>query len=308
MNELHAALRDYLAVRRSLGYQLEETEHLLTDFVGYLQGRDATRVTTELALAWATAPRQAHPAWWRHRLGVVRGFARHLATLDPSTEVPPTDLLPAVMPRMTPYLYSDADISGLMAAARDLTPALRAATYATLVGLLVVSGLRIGEATGLDRADVDEAALALVVRRAKPGSAREVPLHETAVEALRGYARLRDHHFPVPRSPSFFVSIRGTRLCRSAVNETFHELIRRAGLEGRGARCRPRIHDVRHSFAVASLLRWHREGADVDAKLPLLSAMLGHVDPASTYWYLEAAPELLALVAQRLEHVLGELP
>lgn len=281
MNELHAALRDYLAVRRSLGYQLEETEHLLTDFVGYLQGRDATRVTTELALAWATAPRQAHPAWWRHRLGVVRGFARHLATLDPSTEVPPTDLLPAVMPRMTPYLYSDADLIGLMAAARDLTPALRAATYATLVGLLVVSGLRIGEATGLDRADVDEAALALVVRRAKPGSAREVPLHETAVEALRCYARLRDRHFPVPRSPSFFVSIRGTRLCRSAVNDTFHELIRRAGLEGRGTRCRPRIHDIRHSFAVASLLHWHREGADVDAKLPLLSAMLGHVDPAS---------------------------
>lgn len=155
--------------------------------------------------------------------------------------------------------------------------------------------------------DVDQDALLLAVRKAKPGSARTVPLHETTAGALRGYARLRDRHFPEPASPGFFVSARGTRLAYSDANKTFRELIRRAGLQGRGERRRPRAHDLRHSFAVATVLRWYREGADVDARLPLLSAMLGHADPASTYWYLQAAPELLALVAQRLQQATGEL-
>jgi integrase/recombinase XerD len=167
--------------------------------------------------------------------------------------------------------------------------------------------MRIGEALGLDDGDVDQDALLLAVRKAKPGSARTIPLHETTAGALRGYARLRDRHFPERRTTSLFVSARGTRLAYSDANKTFRELIRRAGLEGRGERHRPRAHDLRHSFAVATVLRWYREGADVDARLPLLSAMLGHADPASTYWYLQAAPELLALVAQRLQQATGEL-
>ena len=308
MSELRTALDDYLVVRRSLGYQLDKAEQLLTSFIGYLEEQGATHITTELALAWATRPAGAHPAWWRSRLGAVRGFARHLLSVDPQTEVPPADLLPATQPRMTPYLYSEVEIAGLMAAARGLSPGFHAATYETLIGLLVVSGLRIGEVIRLDRDDIDEDRLALVVRRSKPGSSREVPLHETAVEVLRAYARLRDRHFPVLVSQSFFVSMRGTRLCETSLRGTYRQLIGRVGLEGRGTRCRPRIHDIRHSFAVESVLRWYREGADVDAKLPLLSAVLGHVDPASTYWYLEAAPELLAIVAERLGEVLGELP
>lgn len=308
MNQFRTALRDYLAVRRSLGYQLDKAEELLTDFVGYLEGQGATHITTELALAWATRPAGAHPAWWRHRLGAVRGFARHLQCADPRTEVPPSDLLPATQPRMTPYLYSETEIAALMAAARGLVPAFRGATYETLIGLLVVSGMRIGEVLRLGRDDVDEDRLAIVVRRSKPGSSREVPLHETTMEALHAYARLRDQRFSVPSSQRFFISAKGAGLCYTTVRTTFRELVRTAGLEGRGVRCRPRIHDIRHSFAVASVLRWYREGADVDAKLPLLSAVLGHVDPASTYWYLEAAPELLAIVADRLGAVLSELP
>jgi integrase/recombinase XerD len=307
MSELRAALQDYLALRRALGYTLKEAGWLLSDFVGYLEEHRASHVTTELALAWATRPAGTHPRWWSKRLSTARGFARHLATIDPRNQVPPADLLPAAYTRVTPYLYSDADITALLAAARALSPALRAATYQTLIGLLAVSGLRIGEAIGLDQADVDDDALLLAVRKAKPGSARTVPLHETTAGALRGYARLRDHHFPEPASPGFFVSARGTRLAYSDANKTFRELIRRAGLEGRGERRRPRAHDLRHSFAVATVLRWYREGADVDARLPLLSAMLGHADPASTYWYLQAAPELLALVAQRLQQATGEL-
>ena len=246
MSDLRGALDDYLVVRRSLGYQLDKAEELLTSFVGYLESQGATYITTELALAWATSPAGAHPAWWRHRLGAVRGFARHLQCDDPRTEVPPSDLLPATQPRMTPYLYSERDIALMMAAAHDLTPVLRGATYETLIGLLVVSGLRIGEAIRLGRGDVDEDRLALVVRRSKPGSSREVPLHETTLDGLRAYARLRDHEFPVPRSHSLFVSERGTRLCYTTVRTTFRCLIGTAGLEGRGARCRPRIHDIRH--------------------------------------------------------------
>lgn len=306
MSDLHTALDDYLVVRRSLGYQLDKAEELLTGFVRYLDDEGATHITTELALAWATLPAGAHPAWWRHRLGAVRGFARHLQSVEPRTEVPPADLLPAAQPRMTPYLYSETDIAGLMAAAHNLAPALRGATYEALIGLLVVSGLRIGEAIRLDRDDIDEDRLALVVRRSKPCCSREVPLHATTVEVLHAYARQRDHEFPVPRSQSLFISERGTRLCYTTVRTTFRGLIGTAGLEGRGTRCRPRLHDIRHSFAVASVLSWYREGADVDAKLPLLSAVLGHVDPASTYWYLETAPELMAVVADRLGALLGE--
>lgn len=303
MTELRAAVEDYLAIRRQLGFVLERDGRLLPDFVGYLEGAGAARVTTELAVAWATLP-AAHPAWWRARLGIVRGFARHLKTIDPATEIPSGDLLRARRPRVRPYLYSDADIAALMEAARELRPQWRAATYETLVGLLAVTGLRLGEALGLDRPDVELAGAVLVVRRAKLGKVREVPLHETTVEALRRYCRVRDRRWPSPATPSFFVAHRGDRLGAATVHDNFAELVRRASLEGRGERCRPRPHDLRHSFAVRTLLGWYRAGADVEASLPLLSTWLGHVDPAATYWYFEAAPELLAVAAQRLEHVL----
>lgn len=303
MSELRTALRDYLALRRALGYTLKETEWLLTSFVTYLEEHGEPHVTAARALAWATRPAAASPRWWQHRLGAIRLFARYLAAIDPHTEVPPGGLLPAAYTRATPYLYSQGDITALLGVAGALSPPLRASTYQTLIGLLVVSGLRIGEAIALDRSDVDDAALA--VRKAKPGSARTIPLHPSTAEALRRYARLRDQRFPVPATPGFFVSTRGTRLAYSDANKTFRALTRQAGLEGRSRRHRPRAHDLRHSFAVETLLRWYREGADVDARLPLLSAMLGHAAPASTYWYMQAAPELLAVVAERLQQVLG---
>jgi integrase len=308
MSGLRVAVCDYLVLRHALGYTLKDTDRLLADFVDYLEEQGAPHISTELALAWATRPQGVSPVWWRQRLAVVRGFARHLQSIDPRHEVPPPDLLPATYVRVTPYLYSDDDIARLMAQADALSPALRAATYSTLIGLLVVSGLRIGEAIALNSADIDEDAASLVVRGAKTGRSREIPLHDTTVEALSSYRQLRDRHFPQPKSPSFFVSIRGTRLCASAVNPAFVGLVRRAGLTPRGGRCHPRIHDARHSFAVHALLRWYQQGVDVDARLPLLSAFLGHAHPASTYWYLQAAPELLAIIGHRLENLPGELP
>jgi integrase/recombinase XerD len=300
-SQLRCAIGEYLAVRRSLGFALRDAEWLLAGFAAYLEERGCTRVTTARALAWATQPAGAHPHWWHQRLAVVRDFARYLATTDPQAEVPPRDLLPACHIRRAPYLYSGADVAGLMAAARTLRPPARAATYQTLVGLLAVTGMRISEAIRLDQDDFDQAAALLAVRHSKHGCSRQVPLHQTAVTALRGYALLRDRSFPHATSAAFFVSARGTRLDQGCVNRAFTQLVRKAGLDGRRERGQPRIHDLRHSFAVRQLIEWHRQGADVDARLPVLSALLGHVNPASTYWYLQAAPELLAIAAERLQ-------
>lgn len=306
MTELRAAATSYLALRRRLGYKLVDAGRLLPDFVDYLHLHGAGHVSTELALAWARQPMNASPVWWRQRLSMVRGFAQYLRTLDPDTEVPPRDLLPARQQRLAPYLYSDTDLAALMAAARSLNPPLRAVTYETFIGLLAVTGLRLGEALTLDRGDLDGGRRLLRVRHAK-GGGRLVPVHETTIRALGEYTDLVDRHFPEPVAPALLVSIRGTRLNRNSVHATFPVLIDRAGLKGRGQRPRPRVHDLRHTFAVRQLLDWHRRGVDIDARIPLLTSVLGHTDPASTYWYLQESPELFAIVAGRLEDTAKEL-
>jgi integrase/recombinase XerD len=306
MTSLGDALADYLRIRRRLGFEMPQDGRLLEGFVCFLERAGAQRITTELALTWARLPVDAHPHTWRQRLGVARGFARYLATIDPASEVPSTDLLPGHRPRIAPYIYTDTEIAALIAAAGKLTPPLRAARHQTLIGLLAVTGMRPGEALGLDRDDVDLHHGAVHVRAGKQKKQREVPLHESTVSALRGYARLRDARLPTPSTPAFFISARGRRMGRGELNQTFLKLIGEVGLEGRGARARPRVHDLRHAFAVHTLLDWYRAGEDVDRKMPLLSTYLGHVDPASTFWYLEAVPELLELISGRLGQI-GEV-
>ena len=306
MSTLNDALTDYLRMRRALGYKLERTGQLLADFVDYANGAGAQHITVELALTWATAPVGADPSWHGARLSAVRGFAGYLSTLDPDTQIPPADVLPHRARRAVPYLYSDAEIAALMAAAKGLRPPLRAATYATLIGLLAATGMRIGEAIALDRDDVEPSTGLLFVRDSKFGKSRQLPLHPSTVDALAAYAVQRNRACPVPASAAWFISTTGTRLIYNNVHLTFHRLTERAGLTARSQRCRPRPHDLRHTFAVATLLTWYRDGGDVQARLPLLSTYLGHTDPGSTYWYLSAAPELLALAAHRLEHSLRE--
>jgi integrase/recombinase XerD len=305
---LRHAAEAYLALRRALGFKLESQGRLLLDFVAYLERAGASTVTTELALDWAALPSAGDPVWCGLRLGVVRGFAKYLQLLDPRTEVPPADLLPRRRRRATPYLYAPDDIVKLLAAARGLRSPLRAATYETLIGLLAVTGMRVGEAIRLDRTDLHWEHGRLTVVASKFGKSREVALHPRTLEALAAYARRRDELCPAPAAPSFFVSTAGTRLLHANIRCVFGRLVRAAGLERRAARCRPRLHDLRHSFALSTLLAWYRAGVDVQARLPWLSTYLGHVDPASTYWYLEAAPELLALAAERLGHALGDTP
>jgi integrase/recombinase XerD len=303
---LRDALADYLSLRRALGFRLASAGRLLGQFVGYLEARGADTVTAQHALAWATQPAGASAHWQAIRLSVVRGFAAYLHSLDPAAEVIPAGQFRPGPCRATPYLYSPVEISALITAAADLQPRLRAATYQTLIGLLAVTGIRIGEAIGLDDGDFDAGGELLVVRNAKYGKHRLVPLHPSAAQALARYAGLRRRACPFPASPAFFVSTAGTRLLHSNISLTFAGLAGRAGLTRRSASCRPRVHDLRHSFAVATVLDWYRDGADIAALMPRLSTYLGHTDPQHTFWYLSAAPELMALAGQRLEaHLAG---
>jgi integrase len=301
MTPLDQALADYLKLRRSLGYKLQRTEKLLRQFIGYLEIAGAQTVTVDNALAWACLPGNGESCWWTHRLSAVRGFAIYLHTLDATAEVPPADLLPWRQHRASPYLYSDEDVAALIEAATTLRWPFRVATYQTLVGLLSVTGMRVGEAINLDVGSLDAASGVLLIRHAKFDKTREVPLHPTTTLALRRYLGRRESHQPPARSPALFISPAGTHLLYCNVQWTFQRLVREAGLGPRAGSCRPRIHDLRHSFAVRTLLDAYRQGQDAQQRLTLLSTYLGHVDPAATYWYLSAAPELLALAAERLD-------
>jgi integrase len=203
-------------------------------------------------------------------------------------------------------LYSDAEIAALIAAANTLSTPLRRTTFATLIGLLAVTGIRVGEAIALDRGDVDLAARRLTVRFGKFGKTRELALHPSTIDALRRYQRLRDRLAPRTGTSAFFVSLAGNRLLYCNVHHAFHRLVRLAGLTPRSS-CRPRIHDLRHSFAVHTMLDAYVCGEDGQARLTLLATWLGHVHPASTYWYLSASPELMAVAGTRLEAHLGSL-
>ncbi|MEV6869047.1 tyrosine-type recombinase/integrase, partial [Streptosporangium subroseum] len=298
---LTAALNDYLDLRRSLGYSLNRDAKLLAQFIGYLHEHGSTTITTADALAWATLPVGGSPGWLGYRLAVVRGFATYLHTLDPSTQIPPRGLLPGGTRRAVPYLYSAGDITALLAQAERLKTPLRTATIQTFIGLMAVTGMRGGEVVALDDADFDAERGLLQVRHAKFGKWRQLPLHPTTVTAVNNYRNLRERYFPSPFSPALLVSSVGTRLLYFNVGFTFTTLVRRAGLVARSGSCRPRPHDLRHTFAVTTLLDWCRDEGDVAARMPLLSAYLGHTEPANTYWYLQAAPELLAEAAHRLD-------
>ena len=304
MSGLAEHLQQYLQLRRALGYTLVRAGRLLPRFVAFVHQAAGTVITTDLALAWATQSQRGTPAWAAERLRLVRGFARYMQAQDPRTEIPPGTLLPAPRRRRgTPYLYTDADVRALMTAAQTTLAPFKGATYATLLGLLASTGLRVGEALALADADCDRAAGVLRIRHAKFGKTRLVLLHPSTCAALTTYRHLRDRTFRHPRSPTFFVSRAGTRLQYQNVHGTFLSLVRTAGLAHQRPR-RPRLHDLRHSFAVATLRDWYRRGVDVDARLPWLSTYLGHVSPSSTYWYLTAHPDLLRLAHRRLARVM----
>jgi integrase/recombinase XerD len=307
MSALNDHLADYLRIRRRLGFELERAGRDLAIFVAFLEQAGAERITSELALTWACQPRASE---WYHslRLGYVRGFARYLATIDPKSEIPPAGLLSTRVRRITPYLYCEREITELMAAAGELTPPLKAATYRTIIGLLAATGIRIGEALALDRDDVRLDDGMLCLRVAKQHKQRDVPLHETTTTALREYARVRDRACPRPSTTAFFFSTSSERICGSVFDQVFRTLLRQIEPQPGAEHAHRRAHDLRHTFAVQTLVRWHHAGVDVDRALPQLSTYLGHIDPKSTYWYLHSTPELMRHVASKLEGIQGDRP
>lgn len=300
MTRLRTALERYVGMRQGLGYKYHGPARRLSDFVAFMEARGAGTITTALAMTWVTSTGQ-QPSW-SIRLTDVRCFAQHLAHFDPLTEVPPRDAVPMAR-RANPYIYTDTEITALLAAALSLPPvnALRRWTYHTLFGLIAVAGLRHSEALDLCRNDVDLDRGVLTIRASKFGKSRLVPLHATTVAVLSDYAARRDAHLGAPRSPCFFVAEQGGRLLHQYVHRVFWQLSRQVGLRQQGQRNGPRIHDLRHRFAVQTLINWYRAGEDVERELPVLSTFLGHTCVRDTYWYLSAAPELMTHAARRLD-------
>jgi len=304
VKSLKQTLKDYLCIRRSLGFKLREPGSLLRNFVAFLQAEDAPYITRELALRWATQPTKVQPATWAERLGMVRLFALWQSTIDPRTEIPPVGLLPHRYRRKPPHLYSDEEIEKLLRQAQQLPSpkGLRACTYTTLFGLLVATGMRVSEALGLDRPEVDLQLGILHIRWGKFGKSRYVPVHPSTVAALKKYVEVRDRISSASTTPAFFISERGRRITDCIARYTFAKLSQQIGLRrpakghGRG----PRLQDMRHQFAARTLIHWYRAGLDVERELPKLSTYLGHVHVNDTYWYLEAVPELLQLATNRL--------
>jgi integrase/recombinase XerD len=304
MNPLQESIQDYLALRRSLGFKLRDAGICLSKFAAFLEARGAAHITTRIALEWVQQSRLAQPSTWAQRLGYVRCFARHHVASDPQTEIPPAGLLPFRPQRARPYLYSEEEVAHLLSCALELPPldGLRPRTYYCLLGLLSVTGLRIGEAIRLQLDDVNLQDGLLTIRGTKFGKSRLVPIHRSTQEVLAHYRACRDRCV-ADCNPSgfFFITSRGHHLDIGDVHRTFYKLSRRVGIRAAGASHGPRLHDFRHRFAVQTLLRWYRCGEDAERRLPVLSTYLGHVHVADTYWYLSACPELMAHAVARLE-------
>lgn len=301
MTALSDAAADYLAFRRAFGHKLTGQQRLLADFVDYLERHEVATVTINAAIRWAAAPAGVSPRGIAVRLSAARKFAQYLVAFDPATEIPPVHLLRVGSHRRSPYIFSAEEVRALMAAASRLSPPIVAASFTTLIGLMSSTGLRTMEVVRLDRADLtlDELdAGRLLVRRTKYGKTRQIPLHPSTTAALRDYMARRDKLCPDPTEPAVFLTASGARLRH--VGATFTRLLREVGITVPANRRLPRAHDLRHAFAVNTVRNWHAAGLDVQRQLPALSTYLGHTDPAQTYWYLQAVPELMVVLADRL--------
>jgi integrase/recombinase XerD len=301
MRDLRKDLRQYIDLRRGLGYKLRKHEARLTEFIAYLEAKFTDRITTKLAIAWATQSSNGHKHSCFERLSFVRSFATYMSSMDARTEVPPAGVVRRPEIALRPYIYTQDEIARLMAAARNLfsPQKLRCHTYYHLVGLLATTGMRSGEAVRLANSDVNLAEGLITIRESKFGKSRVVPLHPTTVNSLAEYKVRRDVFLKKAEAPTFFINERRGPI--GSPHKSFRDIRCAAGLQKTSDGIRPRMHDLRHTFAVQILLGWYRNGADVERNLPILSTFLGHSQVENTYWYLSSTPELLGAACERLE-------
>ena len=305
MNALRADVAGYLATRRAMGFKVEGLSKLLLSFVAFCEARGATRVRNDVALEWATAQIKVpvSDALVARRMDAVRIFARYQYALDPATEVPAETLCRRRYRPKEPNVFSQNEILALLAAADTLSPRFKALTWRTLIGLLAATGMRPGEACHLTLSDIDLTNGVIQVLHTKFGKSRLVFIHPTTATIVARYLQARQEWVGTTARacPTVFVNSRCGPLNPAALGVTFKRILAAAGLTAEPGRRPGRLHDLRHTFAVTTMIDWYRDGHDVQVRLPLLSTWLGHVDPASTYWYLHAVPELLAHAAYRLE-------
>ena len=309
---LRARVEQYLAERRKLGFALGSMEMGLFSFTRYVEAVDHHGpLNIDLMATWARKAKakagSGDRTTWARRLNLLRPFAGWLRQFEPDTEVPDEAIFGPVPGRTTPHVYREEEILQLLAAARLIGPdgGLRPLVMETLFGLLACTGLRISEALGLLDIDVDLRAGTLTIRKRKFGKSRLVPLHPSAVQALARYRTLRTRFLPSTPELPFFVSSRGRLLGEHIgdrqVHRIFEDIRQQLGWVDRGSHGAPRIHDLRHAFAVRRLVLWRKQGVDVGQRMLALSNYLGHVKISSTYWYLTGVPELMGLLSQRFE-------
>lgn len=305
MSDLRQELERYVAIRRSLGYDLGTTARILGRFVNFAESQAVEHVSTDLFLRWQKVYGQASRQTWATRYGIVRLFAHWLHGLDPAHEALPRGLIPHRIRRQRPYIYSQDEIVRIVTAASNLPSVygLRGLTFSTLFGLIAATGLRISEALDLDTGDADLEAGVLTIRRGKSGKARLVPLDGSVVHFLLAYVSERNRLLGSIPQP-LFVGKQGCRVTDCNARYNFALVCQNIGLRSQQRFGRhglgPRIHDLRHSFAARTMLGWYRTGRDAAVEMHKLTTYLGHTKPENTYWYLEAVPELLELAAERV--------
>ncbi|MGF6982516.1 integrase [Paraburkholderia atlantica] len=307
---LQKRIDSYLAERHRLGFELRSRSTLLASFARYVAALNHRGpLTIELMADWARQDKwhRGTPATWAARLAIVRHFARYLKQFEPDTEVPEEPIFGPEQARVAPHIFHEEEVVALLAAARRLGPkgSLRPATYETLFGLMASTGLRISEAIHLRDADVDLKRGMLIVRQTKFAKSRQLPIHASTVAALARYRRQRERQVPTKPDTSFLVASRGQRLGQPLgerqAQRVFNTLRDSLGWVNRGAHAAPRLHDLRHTFAVRRMMLWHAEGTDIDQMMLALSTYMGHAEIFYTYWYLTAVPELMAVAGARFE-------
>ena len=307
---LQAKVDDYLAERRRQGFDLRSRDTFLSSFARFVAAkRHRGALTTELMTEWVRSGKggQGDAGTWVYRWGRLRHFIRYLQQFEPDTEFPEASLFGPEPGRLAPHIYREDEIIDLLAAARTLGPAgsLRPFTYETLFGLMASTGLRISEAIHLRDADVDLQRGMLTIRQTKFAKSRQLPIHPSTVKALARYRKQRARHLPTTTGMPFLIGSRGRRLglllSERQAPRVFIGLRNGLSWVNRGGHHAPRLHDLRHTFAVRRLVRWHTDGDQVDHKMLALSTYMGHAEIFYTYWYLTAVPELMVIVSGKFE-------
>lgn len=300
---IQTAVQRYLDERRRLGFNLAGGE--LMRFARFADARNHRGpLTLDLQLDWAREHvRRTGPMTWSRRLEVVRPFARYYQRFEPQSVVPDLATFGRAHRRVAPHIYTVAEVVDLIDTASQLAPigGLRPATYQALFGLIASTGLRLSEALHLQVADVSLRDATLIVRQTKFNKSRRLPMHASVVRALRRYEALRDRTVARAADSPFFVSLAGLALPSSTVHSVFAGLRKRLGWVARGGHPQPRIHDLRHTFAVRRVQLWHDSNVPVDQGMLWLCTYLGHAKISDTYWYLTGTPELLAVVGSTFE-------